>query len=90
MNGLLYKDAQQQLKKFEQFVSLNRVLPLDQSLALTAAQVYANLRKTGQVIGHNDVLIGTTALNKDMVVITNNAKHFSRIPNLALDNWTAS
>lgn len=90
MNGLLYKDARQQLKKFELFVSLNRVLPLDQSIASTAARIYANLRQAGQVIGHNDVLIGATALNNDLIVVTNNAKHFSRIPGLSLDNWHLS
>ena len=84
MNGLLYKDAQQQLKKFEQFVEFNHVLPLDQAIAFTAAQTYANLRKTGQIIGHNDVLIGATALEQDMIVVTNNAKHFSRIPGISI------
>ena len=89
MNGLLYKDAHRQLERFNEFVNLNEVVPLDQSIALTAAQLFADLRKAGQSFGHNDVLIGATALEKDLVVITNNANHFSRIPNLTVDNWTA-
>ena len=88
MNGLLYKDARKQLEKFQQFVELNNVLFLDQEIATVAAQIYADLRKTGRVIGHNDVLIGATALVMDMVVITNNINHFERIPNLTIDNWT--
>jgi tRNA(fMet)-specific endonuclease VapC len=48
----------------------------------------ADLRETNQVIGHNDVLIGATALEHDMVLVTNNTQHFSRIPGLSLDNWT--
>ena len=88
MNGLLYKDAQRQLDRFNQFVDLNEVVPLDQSIALSAAQIFANLRKGGRAFGHNDVLIGATALEKDLVVVTNNANHFSRIPNLTIDNWT--
>lgn len=87
MNGLLYKDAKKQLAIFQQFVDLNNVLPLDQQIATTAAQIYADLRKAGKVIGHNDVLIGATALENNMVVITNNTDHFSRIPHLSYENW---
>lgn len=88
MNGLLYKDAHRQLDRFIQFVDLNEVIPLDRIIALTAAQIFVDLRKTGRAFGHNDVLIGATALEKDLVVITNNANHFGRIPNLVVDNWT--
>ena len=90
MNGLLYKDAHRQLEQFNEFVNLNEVVPLDQAIALTAAQLFADLRKAGRSFGHNDVLIGATALEKDLVVITNNANHFSRIPNLTIDNWTVN
>lgn len=87
MNGLLYKDAKKQLKSFQQFVDLNRILALDQNIATTAAQIYADLRKAGKMIGHNDVLIGATALEHNMTIITNNTNHFSRIPKLSIDNW---
>ena len=33
LNGLLYKDARKQLAKFEEFVSLNKVIPLTQRMA---------------------------------------------------------
>jgi tRNA(fMet)-specific endonuclease VapC len=39
------------------------------------------------MIGHNDVLIGATAIENDLTLITNNINHFSRIPGLSLDNW---
>ena len=90
MNGLLYKDANRQLDRFNQFVDLNQVVPLDQAIALTAAQTYADLRKAGKAIGHNDILIGATALENDLIMVTNNANHFSRIPNLTMDNWTVT
>ena len=90
MNGLLYKDARRQLERFNEFVNLNEVIPLDQAIALTAAQIFADLRKAGRSFGHNDVLIGATALEKDLVIITNNANHFNRIPNLTVDNWTVN
>jgi tRNA(fMet)-specific endonuclease VapC len=79
LNGLYFKDAKGQLVKFEQFVSLNEVLPLTDEIARKAAEIFAELRKKGQVIGHNDVLIAATAITQSMVLVTNNTAHFGRI-----------
>ena len=88
LNGLLFKDARSQLGRFQQFVQLNQVLPINLPIAATGAQIFAALRKNNQVIGHNDVLIGATAIEHDLILVTNNSNHFSRIPALSLDNWT--
>jgi tRNA(fMet)-specific endonuclease VapC len=37
---------------------------------------------------NNDILIGATALEKGLIMVTNNVNHFGRIPNLTIDNWT--
>ena len=87
MNGLFYKDAKKQLARFEEFVRLNNVLPLTQEAAVVSAKIFAELRQSGNVIGHNDVLIAGIALENDMVVITNNTNHFGRITDLGIDNW---
>ena len=54
-----------------------------------AAQIYAELRKNGEVIGHNDVLIAGIALENDLVLVTNNNKDFGRIQGLKIDNWSS-
>lgn len=87
LNGLLFKDARSQLLRFQQFAQLNQVLPVNLSVANAGAQIFADLRKNNQIIGHNDVLIGATAIEHDLVLVTNNTNHFSRIPGLSLDNW---
>jgi tRNA(fMet)-specific endonuclease VapC len=87
LNGLYYKDAKKQLANFEKFVDLNEVLPLTGEIAKKSAEVYADLRRRGQAIGHNDVLIAGTALANDMVLVSNNISHFGRIDGLDLDNW---
>ncbi len=87
LNGLYFKDAKRQLAKFEQFVKLNEVLPLTDEVAQKAAEIYADLRKKGQSIGHNDTLIAGTAIVNDMVLITNNTHHFQRVEGLELNNW---
>ena len=57
LNGLLYKDARKQLQKFSDFSVLNKILPLTISATRQAAEIYAELKKTGQPIGHTDCLI---------------------------------
>ena len=45
------------------------------------------LEHEGNKIDHFDLLIGATALHEDLTVVTGNVDHFSRIPNLKMENW---
>lgn len=89
LNGLYFKDAKKQLKRFEEFVKLNQVLPLTDEIAQKAAEIYAELRKKGKTVGHNDILIASTAIANNMALITNNEKHFKDVDGLDIDNWSA-
>lgn len=87
LNGLLYKDARKQLQKFTDFAELNKILPLTISATKQAAEIYAELKKTGQPIGHTDCLIAGIALTNGLQLVTNNTDHFKRINGLELVNW---
>ena len=87
LNGLLYKDAKKQLKKFEDFIELNKILPLTISATKQAAKIYAALKKEGQPIGHTDCLIAGIALTNGLQLATNNTDHFKRVKGLELINW---
>ncbi|GAB3332468.1 tRNA(fMet)-specific endonuclease VapC [Larkinella ripae] len=88
LNGLYYKDARKQLDRFLEFARVNSVLPLSQESAQCAAEIFAELRKQGQIIGHNDILIAGTAIVNDLSLVTNNVNHFDRVPGLSVDNWS--
>ena len=88
LNGLLYKDARKQLKKFEQFVELNKVIFLTLQTTKIAAEIQADLRKRGTQIGHTDTLIAGIAIANEMQLVTNNTEHFERIKGIQLANWT--
>lgn len=88
LNGLLYKDARKQLEKFEDFVTLNKVIPLTIRTVRIAAKIQADLRKKGEEIGHTDTLIAGIAMANELQLITNNTNHFKRVRSLELDNWT--
>ena len=88
LNGLLYKDAKKQLSKFENFVELNKVIPMTLRTAKIAATIQADLRKKGAEIGHTDTLIAGIAIASNVQLITNNTDHFKRIKGLEIANWT--
>lgn len=88
LNGLLYRDARKQLQYFENFANLNKILPLTISATRIAAEIYSDLRKTGQAIGHTDCLIAGIALTNELQIVTNNTDHFKRIKKLELINWS--
>jgi tRNA(fMet)-specific endonuclease VapC len=58
---------------------------------LNAVYVYgkekAKLRSAGTMISDFDLLIGCTALEKDLIMITENVKEFERLSDLKIENW---
>jgi tRNA(fMet)-specific endonuclease VapC len=55
--------------------------------ALKAAEVLSELHSIGQPVGIEDIMIGSIALSNGLVIVSANTKHFSRIPDLKLENW---
>lgn len=53
------------------------------------AEIRADLKKKGQLIGSNDLLIAAHARSLGAVVVTNNVKDFDRVKGLKVENWTA-
>jgi len=88
LNGLLYKDARKQMAKFEEFVELNKVVPLTIRTVKISANIQADLRKKGTQIGHTDTLIAGVAMASELQLVTNNVEHFKRIKGLEITNWT--
>jgi len=52
-----------------------------------AGEIYADLRKKGEIINDADILIAATISANDSVLVTNNTDHFKRIKNLKIENW---
>lgn len=48
----------------------------------------ARLKKKGKIIDDFDLLIGATSISNDMILVTNNEKHFNRLHNIQIENWT--
>jgi predicted nucleic acid-binding protein len=52
-----------------------------------AAELYAELRASGQLIEDADLLIAAMVLVHDMTLVTNNTAHFTRITSLQIEDW---
>ena len=50
-------------------------------------KIRAFLEKNGTPIGPLDTLIAAHAMSLNQVLVTNNIKEFSRVPQLKLENW---
>ena len=67
-----------------------QIVPLAQEEAERAGDLLAALESRGETIGIEDVLIGATALVRDLVVATRNVRHFDRIEGLTVESWWES
>ncbi len=87
MSGLLGKHAFKQLDIFEEFISENIIVPLTKKSAKISAEIYSALRDSGNMVDDIDLLIAGIAIENEMTLVTNNDKHFRRIPGLITENW---
>ena len=70
----------------DRFLSSVNIVPFSDAIHLYAEERY-RLRMLGQSIEDFDLLIGCTAVSDNLIMVTNNAKHYSRIKDIRIDNW---
>jgi tRNA(fMet)-specific endonuclease VapC len=58
--------------------------------ALHYAEIRADLKKRGTLIGANDLFIAAHARALGLTLVTNNTAEFERVSKLKLENWTRS
>ena len=74
-------------KIYEEILSTVGIIPIGMDEAVAAGDILANLRKTGKILGIEDVLIAASAITHGYTVVTANVRHFSRIKGLTVENW---
>lgn len=89
--GLLAKQALRQAKEFLAFtVEHEEIVPTAEDYRL-AAQIRADLRRSGREIGRVDPIIAACALNRDIELVTGNLRHYEAIWDVGfairLANW---
>lgn len=71
----------------DEFLRIVPILPWDAKAANRHGELRADLQARGLPIGDFDEMIAAHALAVGAVVVTDNVRHFSRVPGLVLENW---
>ena len=69
------------------FVDSVAVLLFDETASVEFGIVATALAQKGQPIGTFDTLLAAHALSLDLIFVSNNGRHFGRVPNLKIENW---
>ncbi len=48
----------------------------------------SKLEKAGKPLDDFDLILASTALTHNLILVTNNEKHFQRIKGLKIENWS--
>jgi predicted nucleic acid-binding protein len=70
-----------------EILSRVNIVPIGEKEAIIAGDILAHLKRSGQWIGMEDVLIAATAINRHLTAVTANVSHFNRIEGLHVENW---
>ena len=79
-------DPQAREDELNAFLARVQTLELDTAVARIFAFERSRLRSAGRLIGDMDLLIAATALRHELTLLTNNRRHFNRIPSLTVES----
>jgi predicted nucleic acid-binding protein len=75
------------LGKIKSIEDAVEIIPIGRESAEVFAMLKADLEKAGTPPDDFDLILAACALANDLVLVTNNVKHFERIAGLRLTNW---
>jgi predicted nucleic acid-binding protein len=75
------------LSKIKSIEDSVEIIPIGRESAEVFAMLKAGLEKAGAPLDDFDLILAACALANDLVLVTNNVKHFERIEGLRLTNW---
>jgi len=78
----------QEVAAIAAFLPYVEVLDFPEDAASHYAEIRADLKKRGALIGANDLFIAAHARSLGLVLVTNNTAEFRRVKGLAIENWT--
>jgi len=70
------------------FLNYVEVLDFPDNASSHYAQIRAQLKKSGKMIGANDLFIAAHARSLGLTLVTHNTQEFRRVHRLAIEDWT--
>ena len=63
------------------------IIPTEREVVDIFGMIKADLERSGTPLDDFDLIIAACALTHNLTLVSNNTRHFERIPGLKLDNW---
>lgn len=77
---------EQELTKARLLIDYYTIVGID-DIPETFSSEKVRLEKEGNIIEDFDLMIGTTGVTGDLIVVTHNTKHFKRIKGIEYEDW---
>lgn len=85
--GTIRRDSPRLTDQVEAVLSSLPILALEEPADMRYGELRAQLERSGQPIGYNDLFVAAHALTLDLILVTDNQREFSRVPGLRVENW---
>ncbi len=70
------------------FLNYVETMDFPSQVSMHYAQIRAHLKKSGTMIGSNDLFIAAHARSLGLTLVTHNTREFARVPKLSMEDWT--
>ena len=78
----------QNLAKVQRLAEIYPIIDVTKAVMDSFGEIKATLSVAGITVDDFDLLIGCTALTLNYAVVTNNEKHYKKLPGLRVVNWS--
>ena len=75
------------MSRLERFFAPYESIPFDDAAAAEYGRIRGHLAGVGTPIGPNDLMIAAIAQCRQLTLVTHNAREFSRVPGLLIEDW---
>lgn len=82
--------SQENILKIKSLLKTVEMLEFDKPAAEEAGRIHSMLESSGESIELQDILIAGIVISRNEELVTNNIKHFRRIPGLKYSPWQPS
>lgn len=81
------KSVEKNLETVRQIKAIFPLVEINSSIMDIFGTIKAQVQKIGKPTDDMDLLIASTAIANNMVLVTHNTKHFEHIPDIRLEDW---
>ena len=82
------KNYKQTIEKYNEFINHFEIIDFDEKASRKFGDIRWTLEQAGKQIGPYDLIIASTVLANEGVLVTHKTKEFERIKGLKIEDWT--